>query len=77
MLYFSIGAMEGLGFNKIKERLRLLLWPSMKANWMLWPAVQVCFLCQQNRSHCFDYCKSVIVFLVMVVFGGGGGRGEQ
>ena len=41
LYHTSIGAMEGLGFNEIKERLRLLLWPSMKANWMLWPAVQL------------------------------------
>ena len=36
-----MGAMEGLNLEQIKERLNLLFWPSLKACWMLWPAVMV------------------------------------
>eukprot|EP00743_Colponemidia_sp_Colp-15_P008027 GILK01008694.1.p1 GENE.GILK01008694.1~~GILK01008694.1.p1 ORF type:complete len:226 (-),score=12.66 GILK01008694.1:230-907(-) len=42
VLYFaSMGAMEGQSWHTIQERVRTSLWPTLCANWMLWPAVQL------------------------------------
>ena len=36
-----MGAMEGLSYNETVERLKELYWPTLKACWMIWPAVMV------------------------------------
>lgn len=41
-LYFvAISLMEGKSTNQIQEGLREKWWPTVKANWVVWPAVQV------------------------------------
>lgn len=37
----GVGSLEGESFQKVKSALQEKLWPSMKANWTLWPAAQV------------------------------------
>ena len=46
-----MGAMEGLSYNDTVERLKTLYWPTLKANWMLWPAVMVGFLLDKPGQH--------------------------
>ncbi|KAJ3045859.1 hypothetical protein HDV00_006123 [Rhizophlyctis rosea] len=37
--FFAVNsAAEGLDYNQIKNRLETNLWPTMKANWAIWPA---------------------------------------
>lgn len=37
----GVGSLEGHPFQDLTETVRTKLWPSMKANWTLWPAAQV------------------------------------
>ena len=37
----SLPMLEGLGTSEALRNVRERIWPIMKANWMLWPAVQV------------------------------------
>ena len=39
--FFSMGVMEGLTYNETVDRLKTLYWPTLKACWMIWPAVMV------------------------------------
>ena len=36
-----MGVMEGLTYNETMDRLKTLYWPTLKACWMIWPAVMV------------------------------------
>lgn len=36
----GVGALEGTPTHELRENLANRFWPSMKANWMLWPAAQ-------------------------------------
>ena len=36
-----MGVMEGLTYNETMDRLKTLYWPTLKARWMIWPAVMV------------------------------------
>lgn len=35
------GVLEGLGFDAIRERFRLLYWHILTANWKIWPLIQI------------------------------------
>lgn len=40
--YFSaMGLMEGKSWEDIRKKLQLNWWPTLKANWSVWPAVQL------------------------------------
>ena len=40
-----MGVMEGLTYNETIYRLKTLYWPTLKACWMIWPAVMVSEIC--------------------------------
>lgn len=41
MFLVGVGMLEGSKIQEVSERVQTKLWPSMKANWLLWPAAQM------------------------------------
>ena len=45
-----MGAMEGLSYDDTVERLKELNWPTLKACWMIWPAIMVSTTCERKKA---------------------------
>lgn len=57
--HVSMGAMEGLSYDDTLDRLKTLFWPTLKACWMLWPAVMVVNFKFIPVAHQLNFCLAV------------------
>lgn len=57
--HVSMGAMEGLSYDDTVERLKELYWPTLKACWMIWPAVMVLNFKLIPVAHQLNFCLAV------------------
>lgn len=65
--HVSMGVMEGLSYNDTVNRLEALYWPTLKACWMLWPAVMVVNFKFIPIAHQLNFCLAVSLFWATVL----------
>lgn len=63
----GVGTLEGFPLNESIENVRTKLWPSMKANWTLWPAAQVInFACiPRNFQIVYVNCVALVWCVIL------------
>lgn len=65
----GVGTLEGHPLKESIENVRSKLWPSMKANWMLWPAAQVINFACIPRSFQVVYVNCIaLVWCVILAY---------
>ncbi|CAH3152692.1 unnamed protein product, partial [Porites lobata] len=57
--HVSMSVMEGLTYNETMYRLRTLYWPTLKACWMIWPAVTIVNFRFIPVAHQLNFCLAV------------------
>ncbi|KAM7432625.1 hypothetical protein ABFA07_016985 [Porites harrisoni] len=57
--HVSMGVMEGLTYNETMYRLKTLYWPTLKACWMIWPAVMIVNFRFIPVAHQLNFCLAV------------------